>query len=273
MILEYSYSRLCFKADIIESLDENDSFVVHTPDGTFQLTKAEFYRTFPKVPLTKSYKDRRLYSCKYPPKRILPFMISSVSKDLVGDKIKEKIKEIGILWRNSDNNPSIKDEIMRNWVRLINQWIEDKSMPLIVRKDTSKKGQSFLHPCGREIIISDNTFAIWVFGCVLKGETFTLSQLKRMLKSNEIPMVFMQTKEIKDKAKYSKPLGIYSLPDWKLCHIESIGLKTNKNIETLDIKTIKEHFRKYAGPDNMFVLPKEIGDLGEIEIFIEEQKR
>ena len=81
------------------------------------------------------------------------------------------------------------------------------------------------------------------------------------------------TKEIKDKAKYSKPLGIYSLPDWKLCHIESIGLKTNKNIETLDIKTIKEHFRKYAGPDNMFVLPKEIGDLGEIEIFIEEQKR
>ena len=102
MILEYSYSRLCFKADIIESLDENDSFVVHTPDGTFQLTKAEFYRTFPKVPLTKSYKDRRLYSCKYPPKRILPFMISSVSKDLVGDKIKEKIKEI-----SNESNPYV----------------------------------------------------------------------------------------------------------------------------------------------------------------------
>ena len=32
----------------------------------------------------------------------------------------------------------------------------------------------------------------------------------------------------------------------------------------IDIHSIEEHFRKYANPYNMFVLPKEIGDLGEI---------
>lgn len=36
------------------------------------------------------------------------------------------------------------------------------------------------------------------------------------------------------------------------------------------IYLIKEHFRKYINPNNMFVLPKEIGYLGEIDVFIEE---
>lgn len=85
-------------------------------------------------------------------------------------------------------------------------------------------------------------------------------------------MVFMQTNDIKTKAKYSKTLGQHSLLGWKICHIESVGLNTNKNIEELDIVKIQDHFKKYASPDNMFVLPKEIGGLGEIGIFIEAQK-
>ena len=42
--IEYTFSRLCFKADVIESLDDNDVFIVHTPDGSFRMTKADFYR-------------------------------------------------------------------------------------------------------------------------------------------------------------------------------------------------------------------------------------
>ena len=44
-------------------------------------------------------------------------------------------------------------------------------------------------------------------------------------------------------------------------------------IEDLEISDIEDHFRKYVNPNNMFVLPKEIGYLGEIDVFIEEQKR
>ena len=107
----------------------------------------------------------------------------------------------------------------------------------------------------------------------MNGKTYKLSQLKEMLSSNEIPMVFMRTKDILEKGKYTKPLGTYSLPEWKLCHIEPVGFNSNKSIEELDIKDIQEHFRKYANPNNMFVLPKEIGDLGEIQIFIDEQMK
>ena len=280
--VEYSFGRLCFKADIIEPLNDNDEFIVHTPDGSFRMTKADFYKVFSNVPKTKSYQEGRIYSCKYPPQRAMQFLMESASDnkreyirtyiDLIGDEIREKIKEIGLLWHNSEHNPHIDDDIINHWEGIIEAWIKDEKMPLIVRKDTSRKGQSFIHPHGREIIISDNTFAIWVYGRVLKGEKYSLSKLRDMLSQNEIPMVFMQTAVIKEKGKYTKPLGNFSLPEWKLCHIEPIGFNTNKSLEEIDINDIKEHFWKYANPKNMFVLPKEIGDLGEIPIFIEEQK-
>lgn len=75
-MVEYTSSRLCFKADLIEPLKDNDSFIVHTPNGTFKFTKADFYRVFSNVIETKSYQEGRMYSCKYPPKRAMQFLIS-----------------------------------------------------------------------------------------------------------------------------------------------------------------------------------------------------
>lgn len=277
-VVEYKYSRLCFKADVIEPLGLNDSFIIHTPDGSYRMTKSDFYKVFPNVHITKSYQEGRIYSCKYPPKRALQFLMDSESasdikeKDIIGDEIREKIREIGTLWRESKHNPNISESVLGSWKEVLWEWVHDNTMPLIVRKNTSMKGQSIIHSSGREIIISDNTFAIWVYGRVMNGEVYTLVELKDMLLQNEIPMVFMQTKDVQEKAKYTKPLGAFSLPEWKLCHIEPIGFNTNKNIKELDIDDIKEHFMKYANPNNMFVLPKEIGDLGEISIFIDEQK-
>lgn len=285
-MIEYTSSRLCFKADLIEPLKDNDVFVVHTPIGSFKFTKADFYRVFSNVIETKSYQKGRLYSCKYPPKRALPFLISGQKQgdnnankqtpknvhktsipqnDIVGDDIRQKIKEIGILWRNSPHNPLIDSEVVKKWENLIEEWVADETMPLIIRKETSKRGQAFNYPCGREIIVSDNTVAIWVFSNVLKGKVFTLSDIKELLQNNELPMVFMATKEIKAKAKYTKPLGSYALSNWKVCHIKPVGFKTNASIEDLEISDIEDRFRKYVNPNNMFLLPKEIGYLGEIE--------
>lgn len=293
-MIEYTSSRLCFKADLIEPLKDNDVFVVHTPNGSFKFTKADFYRVFSNVIETKSYQKGRLYSCKYPPKRALPFLISGQKQgdnntnkqtpknvhktsipqnDIVGDDIRQKIKEIGILWRNSPHNPLIDSEVVKKWENLIEEWVADETMPLIIRKETSKRGQAFSHPCGREIIVSDNTVAIWVFSNVLKGKVFTLSDIKELLQNNELPMVFMATKEIKAKAKYTKPLGSYALSNWKVCHIKPVGFNTNASIEDLEISDIEDRFRKYVNPNNMFLLPKEIGYLGEIDVFIKEQKR
>ena len=60
-MVEYTSSRLCFKADLIEPLNDNDSFIVYTPNGTFKFTKADFYHVFSNVIGTKSYQEGRLY--------------------------------------------------------------------------------------------------------------------------------------------------------------------------------------------------------------------
>lgn len=278
-VVEYSFKRFCFKADVIESLEDNDIFVMHTPDGIFQMTKAEFYRVFSNVVESDSYQTGRVYHSKQPPKKAMRFLTESpleanvVVNDMVGDEIRTHIKELGRLWKESKNNPTISPEILACWDKTLEEWINDSEIPLIVRKETQRKGQSFTHSCGREIIISDNSFAIWVYGCVMAKKTFSLSQLKRMLRDNEIPMVMMQTKDIRKSAKYTKPLGGYSLTGWKVCHVEPVGFNTNKPIEELSIVQIEEHFRKYANPNNMFLLPKEIGALGEMQEFIDEQKK
>ena len=45
----------------------------------------------------------------------------------------------------------------------------------------------------------------------MKQHTPTLKEIKEMLQNNMIPMLFMRTKDGKQKAKYSKPLGTDAL--------------------------------------------------------------
>ena len=90
--------------------------------------------------------------------------------------------------------------------------------------------------------------------------------------SDEIPFMFISTKSLKEKAKYKKALGDNETIGWTLCHKEAIGFNNKDKIEEINIETIKQHFFKYANPKNMFLLPREIGFLGELKEFIEEQK-
>ena len=71
----YRYSRLCFRADVIEPLDDNDVFEVVTPEGRFRMTKAEFRRSFPKVIASNSYREGRIYHYPRVPVLALQFRV------------------------------------------------------------------------------------------------------------------------------------------------------------------------------------------------------
>ena len=58
---------------------------------------------------------------------------------------------------------------------------------------------------------------------------------------------------------------------WKVCHIKAVGFNSRKSIKEIPIELIEDHFRKLANPKNIFLLPKQIGALGEIQQFIDEQ--
>lgn len=72
----YNFSRLCFKASQIEPLQDDQAFRVVTPVGTFQMTKAEFHRAFPKVIMSKSYSENGIYHYPSVPKSALPYRLT-----------------------------------------------------------------------------------------------------------------------------------------------------------------------------------------------------
>lgn len=192
----------------------------------------------------------------------------------IQDQIIQEIESLGKLWESSQK--CISTDVLNSWDDLISEWIEDESMPLIIRK-SSCRGQEFIHEeTGRRIIVSDNAFAVWVYRKVLEGKTYSLSEIKNKLLNNEIPIVYVISKIDKEKAKYTTLLGKDAISvvgnKWKLCHIDPVGLGTREKIEKIDIKRIKNRFERYVNPKNMFLLPQGIGGLGEVEEFIKEQR-
>ena len=77
----YKHSRLCFRADVIEPLTKQDSFCVRTHNGTFAMTKAEFYRVFDNVVKTKSYLKGRMYHYPKPPRKADRFRVGRMLSD------------------------------------------------------------------------------------------------------------------------------------------------------------------------------------------------
>lgn len=74
MIAEYNFSRLCFKASLIEPLKEDEIIIIHTPKCSFQMTKEEFYRTFDNVIKSRSYQEKGIYHYPTIPSKALQFI-------------------------------------------------------------------------------------------------------------------------------------------------------------------------------------------------------
>ena len=74
--VSYDFSRLCFKADVIEPLRDKDSFRVVTPVGTFQMTKREFYQDFANVVRSRSYQEGGIYHYPTVPQKALKYLVA-----------------------------------------------------------------------------------------------------------------------------------------------------------------------------------------------------
>ena len=77
--------------------------------------------------------------------------------DFVGTVIRNKIKELGQLWKSSENHMNVSIDVLNSWDTLISEWAEDESMPLIIRKGSSR-GQEYTHLSGRKVIVCHKTF-------------------------------------------------------------------------------------------------------------------
>jgi predicted transcriptional regulator len=75
-ITAYSHPRLCFKSSHIEPLSDEDIFQVETAkNGIFRFTKAEFYRVFPNVIKSVSYRENGIYHYPTVPRKALAYKV------------------------------------------------------------------------------------------------------------------------------------------------------------------------------------------------------
>jgi hypothetical protein len=191
----------------------------------------------------------------------------------ISEKINDLIIQAANSWKKENSKNLFHKHTLNHWVALVDEWSENVSMPLIVRNSRKTRGGITKHISGREIIFCDNSPAKWVAEKVFLKETPSLQEIRLYLKRDKVPFKFAPAKGEQELAKY-KCISNNDLnkAGWKLCHIERVGLRNQKDIENQSLDLLKEKFKLLLNPKNFFILPKSIGGLGEIQAFIQVQK-
>ena len=76
-MIEYTATRLTFKRDLIEPLDNQDYIKIHVTNdnASYKMTKREFYETFDNVVKTESYTEIGNYNYGKTPSKALKHLI------------------------------------------------------------------------------------------------------------------------------------------------------------------------------------------------------
>jgi hypothetical protein len=157
---------------------------------------------------------------------------------------------------------------IKEWDEVLNQWINDSTLPLFSRKSSSLRGSSFVHEAGRTLIITDNTPAQWIYRrVVLNGEKLTLLDISEALMKRSFPLAMMVKKSEREHlidSQVSK--GSFKVDNevWKIAHIKQIALARTKSP---GINDHIEHHRRFLSLDNMYIIRKDFSGIAEVDIF------
>jgi hypothetical protein len=179
------------------------------------------------------------------------------------------LNQVARLWHDSSQRPIIANDVLLAWDRLLIEWLNDSSMPLIVRSTKGAPGSEVIHNTKRVLIPSDNSPAQWAFTLAERGDKPTLSQVRQALESDAIPFAMAIKAINKSQTKYFCNLA--KLPDnpnnrdWKVGHIMPVGMNLRGNLNDLPIRSLQTHFLNLMSPRNMYVVPKSWAGLSEIE--------
>ena len=180
--------------------------------------------------------------------------------DDLPDDLAGLVAEFGRLWAQSPIRPTLEASVLVYWSKLLNEWVEDKTLPLLIRKASSDRGSIIIHDeSGREIVQCDNSPAHWAYMKASRGEMPTLDDIRTLFRYDRLPVVMIQKAKVEDVRRLrhtlTKDLNV-NLLGWKLAHIDPVGLKTRTPIAKIRIAELEGKFINLMSPQNMFVVPK-----------------
>ena len=189
--------------------------------------------------------------------------------DNLGVELTDSINQVARLWLHSPLRPTLSPDVLNGWSILLQSWISDKSLPILVRTTKGAPGSIIKHSTGRALIPTDNSPAQWSFTLAERGFVPTIDDIRHGFSSDRIPIAMAIKQKHKPATKYFCNLA--TLKDnpnnrgWKVAHIESVGLRQRGEFQEMHIADLEAHFVRLLSPSNMFVVPKKWAGFSEIE--------
>jgi len=208
-------------------------------------------------------------------------MPNTIPPASIDPRLHEQLEAIAAAWHDSQARPRVTQKVSDHWDRLIRDWVEDRSLPLLVRR-TKKRGVEQRHGSRRFIVHVDNSPAHWTLGSALLGRMPSLAEVLADLEHGELPVTFVLSLEDKRKSpKYTGTLGksaagpLLNKARWKVCHIDPVGLGGRKPTSSYSMAELVEVSTRLLSPSNMFLVPNSHSGLGELPEVIDyfRQKR
>ena len=166
--------------------------------------------------------------------------------------------------------PRPAPEVVGHWDALVAEWIANPRCPLLIRK-SGDRGVEHRHPSGRAVVCVDNSPAHWTLASAIRGERPSCAQVLAALEIGEWPVVFAMSKaEVAKLPRYrgvlarSKAAKALNDGEWKVCHIDEVGMRAKGSVTEMSITTLREHCRRLLAPSNMFVVPNTHAGFGEL---------
>lgn len=198
------------------------------------------------------------------------------------DEFEVALEQLGRAWQCDPRRPHPSPESLTYWSALISDWCADPQMPLLVRKGSTRAVKR-VHRSGRVVIPCDNSPAHWAFLGCYKGAEPTLADVLEQLQSGTLPLAMARSREEKAlvdvgeveavggfiaKSAYGQVNRFPDGKQYKLCHLEGIGLRVRGTAESLDEMILRRHMRQFLDPTNMIVVPKRYSGIGECPPFL-----
>ena len=200
-------------------------------------------------------------------KNINPFKLSDEVFEAIMEDFEEPLAELGRRWAKSPHRPRPEPAVLRKWERLLDKWVANRNLPLIIRKSIHKgkdiRGKTGICSNGRKVIFSDNTPANWSFGRALVDDMPNIQSWNSDSIQEHIPLKIFEAKRLGKRDL--NELG------WRVCHIKPLGenkIKVTEESKRFRVEAtpdvVEDAFRRLLSPANIFLIPKEISGAGEL---------
>lgn len=191
---------------------------------------------------------------------------------LPGD-LEAHVAAIADAWALCGDRPRVTSDVRKGWSRLLDDWVSDGEMPLLVRRSGAGRGQVIRHISGRRLVPADNSPAHWSLALALQSEVPTLDNIRSLFERDSIPVAMILSRKEREQATYRCTRSAVSLNElgWKVAHIDDVALGRGE-LETIPIASLRSHFLRFLTPSNMFVVPLEWAGLAELPRVIQSIK-